>query len=277
MNNSEIDIIGKIVKDMYGTFIGKAIGNITDIDGTIQTVGIDCGSYGLKQIRFDQLVIQGDVIIFIPKWRLDAQRLIREKRLTLRRLKALIDIVSENDEMKDDAKIIHEKYKSKLGSLDETEKQLETKLKDRLHELNDQIKTLKLLLFDAKIQYKSNEIDLTLFESVKSYNADLIDHINHEIVEITNIQRRISDLTIDNIHDDENKQTQIQESAISYLGSSKIESETELKFPEVPQQEPTPMIHTITNNELNKNNTIATNMNKQQIHQNTNDEVCVSN
>ncbi|MBP2625205.1 MAG: CdvA-like protein [Nitrosopumilaceae archaeon] len=277
MNNSEIDIIGKIVKDMYGTFIGKAIGNITDIDGTTQTVGIDCGSYGLKQIRFDQLVIQGDVIIFIPKWRLDAQRLIREKRLTLRRLKALIDIVSENDEMKDDAKIIHEKYKSKLGSLDETEKQLETKLKDRLHELNDQIKTLKLLLFDAKIQYKSNEIDLTLFESVKSYNADLIDHINHEIVEITNIQRRISDLTIDNIHDDENKQTQIQESAISYLSSSKIESETELKFPEVPQQEPTPMIHTITNNELNKNNTIATNMNKQQIHQNTNDEVCVSN
>ncbi len=277
MNNSEIDIIGKIVKDMYGTFIGKAIGNITDIDGTIQTVGIDCGSYGLKQIRFDQLVIQGDVIIFIPKWRLDAQRLIREKRLTLRRLKALIDIVSENDEMKDDAKIIHEKYKSKLESLDETEKQLETKLKDRLHELNDQIKTLKLLLFDAKIQYKSNEIDLTLFESVKSYNADLIDHINHEIVEITNIQRRLSDLTIDNIHDDENKQTQIQESAISYLGSSKTESETELKFPEVPQQEPTLMIHTITNNELNKNNTIATNMNKQQINQNTNDEVCVSN
>lgn len=277
MNSSEIDIIGKIVKDMYGTFIGKAIGNITDIDGTIQTVGIDCGSYGLKQIRFDQLVIQGDVIIFIPKWRLDAQRLIREKRLTLRRLKALIDIVSENDEMKEDAKIIHEKYKSKLESLDEIEKQLEIKLKGRLQELNDQIKTLKLLLFDAKIQYKSNEIDLTLFDSIKSYNTDLIDHVNHEIMEITNIQRRITDLTIDNMHDDENKQTQIQESAISYLDASKMESETKLKFPEVPQQGPTPMLHTITNNELNQNNTINTNMTKQQIDENTNDEVCVSN
>jgi len=277
MNSSEIDIIGKIVKDMYGTFIGKAIGNITDIDGTIQTVGIDCGSYGLKQIRFDQLVIQGDVIIFIPKWRLDAQRLIREKRLTLRRLKALIDIVSENDEMKEDAKIIHEKYKSKLESLDEIEKQLEIKLKGRLQELNDQIKTLKLLLFDAKIQYKSNEIDLTLFDSIKSYNTDLIDHVNHEIMEITNIQRRVTDLTIDNMHDDENKQTQIQESAISYLDASKMESETKLKFPEVPQQGPTPMLHTITNNELNQNNTINTNMTKQQIDENTNDEVCVSN
>ena len=255
MNSTEVDIIGKIVKDMYGTFIGKAIGTITDIDGTIQTVGIDCGSYGLKQIRFDQLVIQGDVIIFIPKWRLEAQRLIREKRLTLRRLKALMDIVSENDEMKEDAKIIHDKYKSKLESLDETEKQLKSKLNGRLNDLNDQIKTLKLLMFDAKVQYKSNEIDLTLFESIKSYNMDLIEHINHEIIEITNIQRRITDLTIENIHRDINKQTQIQESAISYLDASKMESETKLKFPEVPQKEPEQIMRQVPNQHLNHDNT----------------------
>lgn len=276
MNSTEVDIIGKIVKDMYGTFIGKAIGSITDIDGTIQNVGIDCGSYGLKQIKFDQLVIQGDVIIFIPKWRLDAQRLIREKRLTLRRLKALIDIVSENDEMKEDAKIIHEKYKSKLESLDDTEKQLRIKLNDRLNELNEQIKTLKLLLFDAKVQYKSNEIDLALFESIKSYNSDLIEHINHEIIEITNIRRRITELTIDNIHEEENKQSQIQESAISYLDSSKIESETKLKFPEVPQKEPKPIMQQITNQRLNQNS--KTNMEQQNKHKNNNDEkVWVSN
>lgn len=276
MNSTEVDIIGKIVKDMYGTFIGKAIGSITDIDGTIQNVGIDCGSYGLKQIKFDQLVIQGDVIIFIPKWRLDAQRLIREKRLTLRRLKALIDIVSENDEMKEDAKIIHEKYKSKLESLDDTEKQLRIKLNDRLNELNEQIKTLKLLLFDAKVQYKSNEIDLALFESIKSYNSDLIEHINHEIIEITNIQRRITELTIDNIHEEENKQSQIQESAISYLDSSKMESETKLKFPEVPQKEPKPIMQQITNQRLNQNS--KTNMEQQNKHENNTDEkVWVSN
>lgn len=276
MNSTEVDIIGKIVKDMYGTFIGKAIGSITDIDGTIQNVGIDCGSYGLKQIKFDQLVIQGDVIIFIPKWRLDAQRLIREKRLTLRRLKALIDIVSENDEMKEDAKIIHEKYKSKLESLDDTEKQLRIKLNDRLNELNEQIKTLKLLLFDAKVQYKSNEIDLALFESIKSYNSDLIEHINHEIIEITNIRRRITELTIDNIHEEENKQSQIQESAISYLDSSKMESETKLKFPEVPQKEPKPIMQQITNQRLNQNS--KTNMEQQNKHENNTDEkVWVSN
>ena len=129
MPQDDIEIIGKNVKDMYGTFMGKVIGTMTDIDGSIQTVGVDCGSQGLQQIQFEQLVVQGDVVIFIPKWRLDSQRLIREKQLTLRRLKALIDIVSDNEDMKEDAEIIHEKYKSKLVSLEETENKSKQNLK----------------------------------------------------------------------------------------------------------------------------------------------------
>ena len=81
MTNDDIEIIGKNVKDMYGTFMGKVVGTITEIDGSIQSVGIDCGSQGLQQIQFEQLVVQGEDVIFIPKWRLDSQRLIREKQL----------------------------------------------------------------------------------------------------------------------------------------------------------------------------------------------------
>ncbi len=174
MANDDIEIIGKNVKDMYGTFMGKVVGTITDIDGSIQSIGIDCGSQGLQQIQFEQIVVQNDVVIFIPKWRLDSQRLIREKQLTLRRLKALIDIVSENDDMKADAEIIHEKYKSKLATLDETESEIKTKLEERLTELEEQMKSAKMLLFDAKVQSKSNEISNTTFDSVKSCTNEII-------------------------------------------------------------------------------------------------------
>jgi len=51
MTNNDTEIIGKNVKDMYGTFMGKVIGTITEIDGSIQSVGIDCGSQGLQQIQ----------------------------------------------------------------------------------------------------------------------------------------------------------------------------------------------------------------------------------
>ena len=56
MAKDVVAIIGKPVRDMYGTDMGKILGTFTDIDGSIQTVGVDCGSEGLKQIPFEQLV-----------------------------------------------------------------------------------------------------------------------------------------------------------------------------------------------------------------------------
>lgn len=220
---------------MYGGFMGKVVGTITDIDGSIQSVGIDCGSRGLQQIPYEQLVVQGDVVIFIPKWRLDSQRLLREKGLTLRRLKALIDIVSENDDMKADAEIIHEKYKSKLESLEETEREIKAKLEARLAELDEQMKSAKTLLFDAKVQYKSNEISEDTFETVKACTTDVIEHTTHETAEITNVQRRIADLDME-MEQTTSPEKHLHESAITYLDTS--EEEVQAKLPQAPSDKP---------------------------------------
>ncbi|MFB5630522.1 MAG: CdvA-like protein [Nitrosopumilaceae archaeon] len=234
MSNEEIQIIGKKAKDMYGTHVGKVVGTISDIDGSIQTVGIDCGAEGLKQIPFEQLVVQADVVIFIPKWRLDSQRLLREKGLTLRRLKALIDLVSENDDMKESAEMLHEKYKSKLSKLDESEKEIIAQLDARTAELDEQMKSVRMLIFDAKMQFKSNEISESTFESVKTQTSDLIEHITHERAEISNVQRRLEDLSME-VQTTEAPRQQLQEKAVSYFGTQS-ELEVQTKLPEVPQQ-----------------------------------------
>ena len=218
MSKEDVEFIGKQVKDMYGTYIGKVIGTITDIDGSVQTVGVDCGSEGLKQVPFEQLVVQGQYVIFIPRWRLDAQRLLREKGLTLRRIRALIDIVSENDDMKEDAELIHEKYKMKLLTLDETEKKIKEKLEQRLADLDNQLKSIRMLRFDAKLQNKSNEISDAKYESVKTHTVEIIEHIEHEKAEIVNIQRRINDLSVDNMERTESPKQDVHSAAVSYLG-----------------------------------------------------------
>ncbi len=234
MSNDEIQIIGKKVKDMYGTLVGKVVGTISEIDGSIQTVGIDCGAEGLKQIGFEQLVVQPDVVIFIPKWRLDSQRLLREKGLTLRRLKALIDLASENDDMKESAEMLHEKYKSKLSTLDESENEIKAQLDARAAELGEQMKSVKMLIFDGKMQFKSNEISESTFESVKTQTTDLIEHITHEQAEISNVQRRLEDLSME-VQTTEAPKEQLQEEAVSYLGTQS-ELEVQTKLPEVPDQ-----------------------------------------
>lgn len=233
--SNEVEIIGKPVKDMYGTSMGKVIGTISDIDGSIQTVGVDCGAQGLQQIPYEQLVVQGDVVIFIPRWRLDSQRLLREKSLTLRRLKALMDIVSENDEMRQDAEVIHEKYKSKLISLDEMEHEIKSKLESRLAQLDEQMKAVKMLIFDAKVQFKSNEISESTYESVKTQTTGLIEHITHETAEISNVQRRITDLDMEVQQILESPKQHLQESAVSYL---EPQSDIESKLPQAPTQDP---------------------------------------
>ena len=219
MTKNEPEIVGREVKDMYGTLVGKVLGTLTDIDGSIQTVGVDCGSEGLKQIQYEQLVLQEDIVIYIPKWRLQAQKFLREKGLTVRRINALEDIVSENGQMKDDAEIIHNKYKSKLATLDQIESKIKSEFLVRLGEIEDQEKMVKEILFDAKVQIKSEEISEPTFETIKMNANNILERFSHERAEIEKVQNRIDDLSLEHSEPIENPKQYIQQSAMTYLDS----------------------------------------------------------
>jgi len=219
MTKNEPLIVGRQVKDMYGTLVGKVLGTLTDIDGSIQTVGVDCGSEGLKQIQYEQLVLQEDIVIYIPKWRLQAQKFLREKGLTVRRINALEDIVSENGQMKDDAEIIHNKYKSKLATLDQIESKIKSEFLVRLGEIEDQEKMVKEILFDAKVQIKSEEISEPTFETIKMNANNILERFSHERAEIEKVQNRIDDLSLEHSEPIENPKQYIQQSAMTYLDS----------------------------------------------------------
>ena len=219
MTKNEPPIVGRQVKDMYGTLVGKVLGTLTDIDGSIQTVGVDCGSEGLKQIQYEQLVLQEDIVIYIPKWRLQAQKFLREKGLTVRRINALEDIVSENGQMKDDAEIIHNKYKSKLATLDQIESKIKSEFLVRLGKIEDQEKMVKEILFDAKVQIKSEEISEPTFETIKMNANNILERFSHERAEIEKVQNRIDDLSLEHSEPIENPKQYIQQSAMTYLDS----------------------------------------------------------
>lgn len=199
MSEEKLAFVGKQVKDIYGTFIGKVVGIITEIDGEIESVGVDCGSSGIKQLPYEQLVVQGDFVFFIPKWRLEAQKLIRQKALTLKRIKALHEIVAENDGMKEDAELVSIKYEKKLNELGEAENAVGGKLAARLAELDAEAKQVKAVLFDAKLQFRSNEMKEETYQQVKVNTDELIEHINNERTEIGNVRAKLSGLTIDSI------------------------------------------------------------------------------
>ena len=199
MSELKLEFVGKQVKDMYGTFMGKVVGIITDTDGSIESVGVDCGSSGLKQLPYEQLLVQGDYVIYIPRWRLDAQKILRQKSLTLQRIKGLQDIVAENDLMKDDAELVYLKYEKRLHDLGENEKSVNEKLEARLDELDTENKSIKTVLFDAKLQFRSNEITEEAYQQISTHTNELIEHINIEKSEINNVKMRLAQQTLENI------------------------------------------------------------------------------
>lgn len=198
MSELKLEFVGKKVKDMYGTYIGKVIGIITDIEGSVESVSVDCGSGGIKNLPYEQLLVQGDYVIFIPRWRLDAQKLLREKSLALKRIRALQDIVSENDGMKDDAELVYLKYEKRLDKLGENTKEIIEKLHQRISELDIESRRIKSVLFDAKLQYKSSEITEDVHQQINLHTNELMDHINLENSEIKNIINKLTKQTVDN-------------------------------------------------------------------------------
>ena len=198
MSELKLEFVGKKAKDMYGTYIGKVIGIVTDVDGSIESVSVDCGSAGIKNLPYEQLLVQGDYVIFIPKWRLDAQKLLREKSMALKRIKALQEIVSENDNMKDDAELAYLKYEKRLDKLNENTTEIIERLHQRISELDIESKRIKAVLFDAKLQYKSNEITEDMYQQIGLNTNDLLDHINLEKTEIKNIMNRFTQQTLEN-------------------------------------------------------------------------------
>ena len=234
MSNCEVEIIGKPVKDMYGAPMGKILGTSTDIDGSIQTVGINCGSEGLKQIAFDQLVVQSEVVIFIPKWRLDSQRLLKQKELVIRRLNALMEIVSDNDSMKSDAEIIHEKYNTKLMTLQRTEYEINSELDNRVVEIEEQEKSVKVLLFDAKVQLKSNEISQETIDHVQKETDEMLQHMKHEKDEIAKVKSRLANLSLEDMI------PKVSQSSVmpgTYLPESSESEPIQTRLPEPPSNE----------------------------------------
>ena len=198
MSEFKLEFIGKQVKDLYGTLIGKVMGMITDIDGSIESISVDCGTSGLKQLAYEQLLVQGDYVIYIPRWRLDAQKLLRQKSLTLQRIRALQDIATENDSMKDDVELVYIKYDKRLHDLEENANHLNGNLESRLKELEEESRSIKTILFDAKLQFRSNEMTEEIYQQINIYTSELLEHVNLEKTEINNVKTKLSQQTLEN-------------------------------------------------------------------------------
>ena len=233
MTENDLTIMGKKVTDMYGSHVGKVIGTTTDVDGTVISVGVDCGYRGLLEVPYEHLVVQEDAVIYIPQWRLDSQKILRMKGLIIRRLRALRAILADSDHAEEEYESVQQGYEDRLATIRESEDSIKDMFDTRLTELGNQTKVAKKLLFDATIQYKSSEIHETDFKVVKSTTASILERIDYEVSEIKNMQRRLGDLAT------EEAQILIEDAPQPEPSTEQVQTQVEETIqPEQPVEEP---------------------------------------
>jgi hypothetical protein len=124
--------------------------------------------------------------------------LLRQKSLTLQRIRALQDIATENDSMKDDVELVYMKYDKRLHDLEENANHLNGNLELRLKELEEESNRIKTILFDAKLQFRSNEMTEEIYQQINIYTSELLEHVNLEKTEINNVKTKLSQQTLEN-------------------------------------------------------------------------------
>jgi chlorite dismutase len=145
-----------------------------------------------------------------------------------------MEIVSDNDSMKSDAEIIHEKYNTKLMTLQRTEYEIKSELDNRVAEIEEQEKSVKVLLFDAKVQLKSNEISQETFDHVQKETDEMLQHMKHEKDEIAKVKSRLANLSLEDMI------PEVSQSSVmpgTYLPNPSEDAPTETRLPEPPTSE----------------------------------------
>ena len=75
-------------------------------------------------------------------------------------------------------------------------------------------------MFDAKVQFKSEEISDSTFETIQKHCNNLLERLSHERDEVINVQRRIEEMSLESMELMQPKEEMVQESAVSFLDSS---------------------------------------------------------
>lgn len=184
--------LGKTIVDAHGRSIGRLVGIATDIKNTVTSVEIELGNSQFLHCPAEQLLVEGDSLIYLHEWKVQASDLKKELDIALRRVKALEELYKSGEiraDLYDDLKTQHESAVNELqtrraASIDD--------LKNRKKRFDEQVKELETFLANNKMQHSSGEIG---DEAYKIANESIHSGLERTLAERKDIESYIDYLS----------------------------------------------------------------------------------
>ena len=164
--------VGKEVRDIYGTYVGSVLGVTTDTSGQLVSAGIDAGSDGFLELPKENITVEEEHLVRIPKWKIDIDTFTNDTKVVQKRLHALEELEREGEISPEEYDNIAKVYKEKDVNLKDAYSGISNALNEKAQQLDIHSKGLRRFLTTLKVQYKSGEISSEYFTtSVSSLNG----------------------------------------------------------------------------------------------------------
>jgi hypothetical protein len=161
------DIIGRPVKDIYGRYVGCAIGTSVDVSGQVRSIGVDEGSGVFAEYPNSNVIIDESSLVVIPEWKVNAEKLGKEFNTMKRRIDALEAMVAEGAIPKHVYDELSKQYTGLGGEYQDLHQVTAQQMNERIAELDKHRVVLEKFLGSIKVQHRTGEIDETTYQSAK--------------------------------------------------------------------------------------------------------------
>ncbi|MDW8045498.1 MAG: CdvA-like protein [Nitrososphaerota archaeon] len=186
------NLMGKPVKDIYGRYVGYVVGMYIDALGQLKAIGIDEGKGSFNEYSSDRILIDNDSLVIIPNWRIDVNRLKKEKQQTELRTKALEELYNSGEIPRYVYEDLHKQFDGELKQLQSSYESLMDSLRKRIVELDRQRESLEKFLGRIKVQNRTGEIDERTYKIMSDYILSLLEKNYLERRDIENILNSFS-------------------------------------------------------------------------------------
>ncbi|MCS7116334.1 MAG: CdvA-like protein, partial [Nitrososphaerales archaeon] len=168
------------------------VGMYIDALGQLKAIGIDEGKGSFNEYSSDRILIDNDSLVIIPNWRIDVNRLKKEKHQTELRTKALEELYNSGEIPRYVYEDLHKQFDGELKQLQSSYESLMDSLRKRIVELDRQRESLEKFLGRIKVQNRTGEIDERTYKIMSDYILSLLEKNYLERRDIENILNSFS-------------------------------------------------------------------------------------
>lgn len=187
--------LSKTVKDSYGRDVGQLICINPNTKNEVVSLELKLGDNSFAQFPVSHFKLEGNQLIFLYKWMIDSEDLIKEFTLLTKRMEALEGLLSKGEVSKEVYDELNNAFLKQYDGLKEKQETLIRELSKNLEDVTNSIKELNMALAVVKMQRILKEIDEETFKNISSIIQTGISRAIAERRDLEQVIQRVKSLS----------------------------------------------------------------------------------